>query len=185
MNAIKDKYFPYRKTVFYHGFVCRVIGHTSVSPEFRRITHRIQAIDEPSIVFEASGMFIQEHPNQVKLPGLSWIKTAHNTDCHEQLGNSIAQLKEWQEKYPNYCPACGGQPVTYIPQTHEEPESVDVCHICEDNGLCPRCGQVLDPSWKKPCQSCGFNHGKNMDDFPPEIDETICMVDEVSQYEIQ
>ncbi len=89
----------------------------------------------------------------------------HNQSCIDLQAKAEAYKKQW----PNYCKTCNGNGVVtwqenqsplgsgqYWPETFRES-----CHICINNGICPRChGDSIhsdeDGNLTEPCTVCGW-----------------------------
>jgi len=81
---------------------------------------------------------------------------------------------EYYTRWPCACKVCNATGLVY-----DEPEfwysdyGYDPCPECNQLGKCPRCGlqftgdaEDIFFEEKSSCPQCGYNHGKNKDDFP-------------------
>ena len=102
----------------------------------------------------------------------------HTKECLEEQEKRLQLIKDWKEKWPNYCRECSGRGVfdycDYGDYWNPPVYDFDPCDTCL--GTCPRCAT----KWEDPCDcpkdcwACGFNYLRPYDDGMPEPLEGPC-----------
>lgn len=77
-----------------------------------------------------------------------------------------ADRAAFEEKWPDYCRACGGWGKWSRPQTRWEPADGGPCESLPD-GTCHRCNfeAGLTPDGDGPCSHCGWNYDDGLRDY--------------------
>ncbi len=79
-------------------------------------------------------------------------------------------VREYKEKWPNYCLSCGGWGAQMWVEDHGLAGRGAVfskpCE-CVINGTCPRCGakDVIDEDGSGPCPECDWDHDGGMPQY--------------------
>lgn len=113
----------------------------------------------------------------------------HSEQCLKEQETRNQLIKEYKNKWPNYCRSCGGWGGSVFYQSHPygstyaNEEMWDPCTDCIEDGKCPRCG------WEMPedefeetlefgvCRKCGWREDKP-DGLPEPLDWCMCWEEE-------
>lgn len=93
----------------------------------------------------------------------------HHKECDDNHREYERLLKEFEDKYPNYCRKCGGYGGFHDYGGYWEPPSFDECE-CLSSGHCPQCGKpTFTEGDEEECSACGWNmENPNTAPEPPE-----------------
>lgn len=105
----------------------------------------------------------------------------HSQECRDRFEEYNRQVAEYFYSWPHHCKHCRGWGGFYS-QYDPSPSGVslsagymvdfDPCEKCCENGICPRCGRLLDEyeEFDDPCPHCGFEFDGSTDGEPVDVE---------------